>query len=117
MANNPFDALAALRDTLPGASGNVDDTEKKSVDIVVDTPAKCVAHFEKKHRGGKEAVILEFDGKYDERHLGDIAKKLKSRLGVGGSVRANEILLQGDCRARVKDALAAIGIAVRGNLG
>lgn len=56
---------------------------------------------ERKGRGGKVATIVcGFTCSDDE--LASIATRLKQHLGVGGSARGGEILLQGDQRAKVE---------------
>lgn len=62
----------------------------------------CKVHYERKRRGGKEATILAgFTCSDDE--LKELARMLKQRLGTGGSARGGEILLQGDCRTKLKE--------------
>lgn len=61
--------------------------------------------MERKGRGGKTATIIEgFTGTDDE--LKALATRLKQQLGVGGSARGGEILIQGDCRQRLREILA-----------
>lgn len=63
---------------------------------------------EKKGRGGKCALIIEGFNESDA-DLADLAAWLKRRLGVGGSCRGGEILIQGDNPARVAELLAEKG--------
>ena len=67
--------------------------------------------FEKKGRGGKIVTVLTFqDPSIDSQEWG---KKLKSRLGVGGSVDVSEILLQGDVRTKAEGYLQSEGFKVK----
>lgn len=64
---------------------------------------------DRKGRNGKTATIIEgFDCPYDK--LAEIAAGLKKKLGTGGSVRENEILIQGDRKNEVIEYLASIGL-------
>ena len=61
-------------------------------------------HLEKKGRGGKTAVVVKgFTGSDSE--LTELAKKLKTGLGVGGSVKDGEIIIQGANRDKAMDLL------------
>ena len=61
-----------------------------------------------KHRAGKTAVIIKnFIGSKEE--LKNLAKKLKTHCGVGGSVKNNEIIIQGNVREKIMDLLEKDG--------
>lgn len=71
--------------------------------------------YEKKGRAGKPATIIAgFDpDPRAEEALKQTASRLKGMLAVGGSARGGEILLQGDCRPRVAEALRKLGFKVK----
>ena len=68
--------------------------------------------LERKGRNGKQATIVTGFTCHDEA-LKQVASTLKRALGVGGSARGGEILIQGDFRQRVLDELTALGFKAR----
>ncbi len=106
------DALAAL-----AASGDVPQAAPEAPDNTVEeSPAAKSAPlhiaYERKGRKGKPATIIYgFDCSDDE--LQHVAADLKKRIGVGGSARGGEILLQGDWRQRAAELLREMGFKVK----
>jgi translation initiation factor 1 len=68
--------------------------------------------FERKGRGGKQATIVT-GFVCDDEALKTVASQLKRSLGVGGSARGGEILIQGDRRQQVLDLLQGMGFKAR----
>jgi translation initiation factor 1 len=91
--------------------GNPDNApEEPKENISVFNPAKqnLRVHLDRKNRGGKEATVIKgFIG--EENILKDLGKMLKDKLGVGGSVKNNEIILQGDHHEKIMLILADLG--------
>jgi len=75
---------------------------KQRVDIVL----------ERKGRAGKQATIIT-GLVADDDAVKQLASTLKRQLGVGGSARGGEILIQGDFRQRVLEALLRQGFNAR----
>jgi translation initiation factor 1 len=70
------------------------------------------AIFSNKGRAGKTATIISgFVGSEDD--LKQLAKLLKTKCGVGGSVKDNEIIIQGNYRDKVMEILKKEGYNVK----
>ncbi len=73
---------------------------------------KLYVSRDRKNRRGKTATLVEgFVGSKEE--LKRLARTLKSKCGVGGSVSGGEILIQGDFRDKLIDLLRKEGYQVK----
>ena len=91
-----------------GNPDNAPDDPDEQEDVF--KPAKQIlrVHIDRKNRGGKEATVIK-GFTCDESIQKDLGKSLKDKLGIGGSVKNNEIILQGDHREKVMIILADLG--------
>jgi translation initiation factor 1 len=105
LKNNPFAALEQLRDQLP--KGTAAPTRATPP---AKGPARAVVRMERKGRGGKEVTVVEKLG-LKPADLEQWCKDLKQALGVGGTVDADMIVLQGDLRERVAAVLEKKGVS------
>lgn len=70
------------------------------------------AHFSNKGRGGKTVTIVKgFEG--NDEDLKALAKLLKKKCGVGGAVKDEEIIIQGNYRDKVMEILKKEGYNVK----
>jgi translation initiation factor 1 len=77
-------------------SSNEDEPEE----FLPKEEQKLTIILDKKHRGGKTVSLIKgFSMK--ESEIEEVAKKLKTFCGTGGSVKENEIIIQGDHREKI----------------
>jgi translation initiation factor 1 len=73
---------------------------------------KLIVSLDKKKRKGKSVTLVTgFAGK--EEDLKELGRMLKTKCGVGGSVKEGNILVQGDFRTRVVEILQQEGYKVK----
>ena len=102
------DALAALRPE--GPVDTAPEAEPETPEAPVKGQVLCIAF---QRRAGKPATILSgWQG--SPAALRQLAAELKTALAAGGSVRDDEILLQGDVRDKVRRLLADRGYKTKG---
>jgi len=89
-----------------------DPGEQEEPHTVASSHQQLYVSLDKKNRKGKKVTLVEgFKGSTEELRI--LAKELKSRCGVGGSVGDNNILIQGDFRDRVVSILQEKGYKVK----
>ncbi|MBU0457102.1 MAG: translation initiation factor [Nanoarchaeota archaeon] len=67
---------------------------------------KITVKVEKRKFGKKYTII---NGIKKEANIEEIFKKLKSKFACGGTAKSGQIELQGDHKARIKEALVVLG--------
>ena len=89
--------------------------EVPGADTLPPGKQRLIVGIDRRNRGGKQVTLISgFVGRADD--LKELAKTLKTRLGVGGSAKDGEITIQGDFRDKVVALLQQMGYqAKRGN--
>jgi len=110
MANDWKDRLGVVFSTNPDFHFEKEEEEQEET-----LPAKQqdlrVMLDRKKRKGKAVTLITGFVG--TENDLKDLGKLLKTKCGVGGTVKDGEILIQGDFCSRVIDILKNEGYKVK----
>lgn len=87
---------------------NYDEEEIGTEETPPKNQQKLRVSLDKKGRAGKVVTLTSgFIG--DEEDLKELGKFLKSKCGTGGSTKNNEIIIQGDFKARIIEILKKEG--------
>lgn len=113
MATDWKDALASLMPASPDNDSDAADalpveTERKGPEAL---PHLNIA-YERKGRNGKSVTIIYGFDPENEKLLQETSSFLKKTIGIGGSARGGEILLQGDWREKSAELLRKKGFRV-----
>ena len=75
---------------------------------ISDEPLIC--RYEKR-KGKPITIISGYDG--NKQDFKDLTRQIQQLLGVGGSHKQEEIIIQGDYRDRIMDVLKDLGFKVK----
>ena len=103
-----MDLQDQLKNLFPDHVPSPEEQSKGSEFSSQEDPLIC--KYEK--RKGKPITIVE-DFQGSEEEFKQLAKKIKSKLGVGGSVKNGAMIIQGDYRKVIMEDLKAMGFKVK----
>jgi len=92
------------------------DDENEELETLVENEQSLKVLIDRKQRKGKSVTLVTgFTGHTDD--LKNLAKTLKSKCGVGGSVKDDEIIIQGEFKEKVFELLVKMGYSKTKKIG
>ena len=104
--NDWKERLNIVYSTNPNFEYSTDEMEE--IETLPKQQQKLRVSIEKNHRGGKTVTLVKnFIG--TEADMKELGKLLKTKCGVGGSVKDGEILVQGEFKEKIIEILKKEG--------
>ena len=92
------------------------DDENEEIETLENNQQKLKVLIDRKQRKGKSVTLVTgFIG--DDNDLKDLAKTLKAKCGVGGAVKNDEILIQGEFKEKIFELLIKMGYSQTKKVG
>ena len=101
-----FNSLENLKSLLPDDYKSVDKTDSLKKQFLE-------AHYSVKGRAGTPVIIIKGFSLMDNNEIKLISKEIKNKLGIGGSLKNNELYFQGNKRDQIISILARMGHDVK----
>ncbi|MDG1805261.1 translation initiation factor [Flavicella sp.] len=112
MAKKKLNDLSDLGGFVFSTNDDFDVNQNEELETLSPKDQRLEALFSNKGRGGKTVTVIKgFEG--SEADLKALGKKLKTKCGVGGSIKDGEIIIQGKYRDKIMDILKTDGYNVK----
>lgn len=109
MAKDWKDRLGVIYSTNPDFK--YETSGKKEPDTLPPGEQRLKVMIDRKQRKGKTVTLVQgFTGR--EEDLKELGRMLKSKCGVGGSVKDGEIIIQGGHSGKIRQLLEDVGYRV-----
>jgi translation initiation factor 1 len=104
MAKKKLGSFSDLGGFVFSTNDHFDYSTEEETDTLPNRQQNLEAHFSNKGRGGKTVTVIKgFQG--SEEELKTLGKNLKTKCGVGGSIKDGEIIIQGNYRDKIIEIL------------
>ena len=106
-----FNSLENLKSLLPDdykSADKINSSKKISLNKQF-----LEAHYSVKGRAGTPVIIIKGFSLMDKNEIKLISKEIKNKLGIGGSLKNNELYFQGNKRDQIISILARMGHDVK----
>lgn len=110
-----MDLKEQLKKLFPNHNEEVESPKDQTIEdvskiFIQQEPIIC--KYEKKGRKGKPVTLMEnYLGNIDELKI--LVKEIKTKLGVGGSIKDGIVIIQGDYREKIMTILKEKGFKVK----
>jgi translation initiation factor 1 len=112
MSKKKLNSLEELGGFVFSTNDNFKPENNEETETLSPENQQLEAHFSNKGRAGKIVTVIKgFIG--TEQDLKALGKQLKTKCGVGGSVKNNEIIIQGNYRNKIIEILSKEGYNVK----
>ena len=90
--------------------GNIDNSAalQRGIQEVSPNQQNLKVEASRKGRGGKTVTVIS-GFQWKPETLGDLAKQLKAQCGTGGTLKENEIEIQGEHKQKLLEILKKLG--------
>jgi len=112
MGKKKLNSLEDLGGFVFSTNENFDYESEHEEETLPNNEQRLEAHFSNKGRAGKTVTIISgFIGTTEDLKL--LGKLLKTKCGVGGSVKEGDIIIQGNYRDKIINILQKEGYHVK----